>query len=166
MYGLKYGPKLGKPLRIEKNRNGKREAKTRQCSTTERNLLYWSGGPRLQWNPSKCEKKIGKAYGRSHAVSKKKFTQAPRTGAGQETIPSIKPRPKHQLKRATETLINCQMWTTYLQTHILLKASLSCTSLKTTKQSSRWLSKDEVQQWDMFPEPAELSLTGCSTESM
>ena len=23
MYGLKYGPKLGKPLRIEKNKNGK-----------------------------------------------------------------------------------------------------------------------------------------------
>ena len=37
--------------------------------------------------------------------------------------------------------------------------------LKTTKQSSRWLSKDEVQQWDTCPEPTELRLTGCSTES-
>ena len=58
-----------------------------------------------------------------------------------------------------------QMWTTCLQTHILLKASLSCTSLKTTKQSSRWLSMDEVQQWDTCAEPTELRLIGCSTES-
>ena len=37
-------------------------------------------------------------------------------------------------KRETEKLSNCRMWTTFLQTHILLKASLSCTSLKTMKQ--------------------------------
>ena len=46
------------------------------------------------------------------------------------------PRQEHQLKGATEMLINGQMWTTYPQTHVLLKASLSCTSWKTTKQSS------------------------------
>ena len=39
------------------------------------------------------------------------------------------------------------MWITYPPTHILLKASLSCKFLKTTKLSSRWLSKDDVQQW-------------------
>ena len=38
-------------------------------------------------------------------------------------------------------------------------------SLKTTKQWSRWSSKAEVQQWDVFPEPKELRLIGCSTES-
>ena len=50
-------------------------------------------------------------------------------------------------------------------THILLKARLSCTFLKTTKLSSRLLSKDEVQHWDTCPEPTELHLIGCSTES-
>ena len=36
-------------------------------------------------------------------------------------------------KGANEMSINCQMWTAYPQTHILLKASLRCTSLKITK---------------------------------
>ena len=35
-------------------------------------------------------------------------------------------------------LINCRMWTTSPQTHTLLKVSLSCTSLKTMKQWSKW----------------------------
>ena len=39
----------------------------------------------------------------------------------------------HPNKRETEMLINCHTWTTSPQTQILLKASLSCTSLKTTK---------------------------------
>ena len=42
----------------------------------------------------------------------------------------------------------------------------SCTFLKTTKLSSRWLPKDGVQQWDMCPEPTELLLIGCSTGSV
>ena len=47
---------------------------------------------------------------------------------------------KHQTKtlnEKSERLRNCQMWITYPPTHILLKASLSCTFLKTTKLSSR-----------------------------
>ena len=43
-------------------------------------------------------------------------------------------------KTKTKTL-NCQMWTTYPQTHILLKASLSCASLKTTKQVIKMIIK-------------------------
>ena len=50
--------------------------------------------------------------------------QSQETCARQETIPSTKPRPKHQLKEANEMLINCQMWITYPPTHVLLKASL------------------------------------------
>ena len=46
------------------------------------------------------------------------------TCARQETIPSTKPRQKHQLKEANEMLINCQMCITYPPTHILLKAKL------------------------------------------
>ena len=46
-------------------------------------------------------------------------------------------KPVHQLKRESERLSNCQMWITYPQTHSLLKASLSCTFLRTTKLSSR-----------------------------
>ena len=88
------------------------------------------------------------------------------TCAGQENIPSKKTRPKHQLKREIEMLVNCQMWITYPPTHTLLKASLSCTFLKIMKRWSRWLSKDEVQPWDTCPEPIELRLIGCSTESI
>ena len=86
--------------------------------------------------------------------------QPKETCAGQET----KTRSKHQLKRESDRLSKCQMWITYPPTHILLKVSLSCTYLKTTMLSSRWLSKDEVQQWDTSPEPTELRLIGCSTE--
>ena len=56
-----------------------------------------------------------------------KVDQPKETCAGQETIPSIKPRPKHQLKEASEVLSNCRMWTTSPQTHTLPKVSLSCT---------------------------------------
>ena len=52
-------------------------------------------------------------------------------------------------KRETEMLINCRMWTTPPQTHILLKASISCTSVKIMRLWSRWLSKVEIQQWDV-----------------
>ena len=80
-------------------------------------------------------------------------------------VPSITTRPKHQLKRESERLSNCHMWITYPPTHIVLKVNLSCTFLKSTKLSSSWLSKDEVQQWDTCLEPTELRLIGCSTES-
>ena len=43
----------------------------------------------------------------------------------------------HQLKRESERFGNCQMWTTYPQTHSLLKVSLSCTFFKITKLWSR-----------------------------
>ena len=38
--------------------------------------------------------------------------------------------------------------------------------LKTTRQWLRWLSKEGVPQWDMFPEPTELLLIGYSIESI
>ena len=40
-----------------------------------------------------------------------------------------------------------------------------CSFLKMTKPWSKWLSKVEVQQWDRCPEPTELLLIGCLTES-
>ena len=52
------------------------------------------------------------------------------------------------------------------QTQILLKASLSCTSLKITKQWSKWSSKAEVQRWDTYQEPTELRLICYLTESI
>ena len=58
-------------------------------------------------------------------------------------------------KRDTEMLISCRMWTTSPQTQILLKVSLSCTSLKTTKQRSKWSSRG-VQRRDTCQEPTEL----------
>ena len=52
------------------------------------------------------------------------------------------------------------------QTSNLLIRKLCCMCLKTTKQWSRWLWREEVPQWDMFPEPTELLLIGCSIESI
>ena len=52
------------------------------------------------------------------------------------------------------------------QTCILLVRKLCCISLKTTKQWSRWSWREEALQWDMFPEPTELLLIGCSIESI
>ena len=60
----------------------------------------------------------------------------------------------------------CRMWTTSPQTHTLLKVSLSCTSLKTLEQWSKWSLRAEVRQWDMFPEATELLLIGCLIESI
>ena len=88
-------------------------------------------------------------------------TQHLATDVRQEPLRETHPNPN---QRDTEMLINCRMWITSQQTHILLKASLSCTFLKTTKQWSKWSSKAEVQQWDMCPEPTELRSIGCLTE--
>ena len=60
------------------------------------------------------------------------------------------------------------IWTMLIlfpQTCILLVRKLCCRSLKTTKQWSRLSSREEARQWDMFPEPTELRLTGYLTES-
>ena len=92
-----------------------------------------------------------------------RFAQRDLCGTGDHFI--NKKRPKHQLKRERERLSDCQIWIMCPRTHILLKASPSCSFLKTTWLTSRWSPKDEVQQWDMFPEPTELRLIGCSTES-
>ena len=43
---------------------------------------------------------------------------------------------------------------------------LCCMCLKTTKQWSRCLEKEDVGQWDMVPEPTELRLIGYSIESV
>ena len=50
-------------------------------------------------------------------------------------------------------------------THFSQGESHVCQSLKMTKLWSRWSSKDEVQKWDMYPEPTELRLIGCLTGS-
>ena len=54
----------------------------------------------------------------------------------------------------------------FLHTWNLLVRKFCCPSLKTTKQWSRWSKREEVSQWDMFPEPTELLLIGCLVESI
>ena len=71
----------------EKQELKKKEATTWQCSTTERNLLYWSWWPRLQRNFQKCEEKIGKTYGSSHAVQKESSDWHHEGGRGGNCIP-------------------------------------------------------------------------------
>ena len=58
------------------------------------------------------------------------------------------------------------MWTSSPHTQILLKASLSCASLRRTKQWSKWLLRTEVQRWDTCQGPTELRLMGWLTESI
>ena len=63
--------KIGKAAQNrEKQEWAKEKPKTRHSSTTEGNLLHWSGWRRRKGNPSKCVDKIGKAYISGHAVQK------------------------------------------------------------------------------------------------
>ena len=50
------------------------------------------------------------------------------------------------------------------QTSSLRVKKLYCMCLRTTKQWSRWSSREGVPQWDMFPELTELRLIGCLIE--
>ena len=52
------------------------------------------------------------------------------------------------------------MLTLFPQTSNFRIKKLCCMCLKTTKQWSRWLKREEVPQWDKFPGPTELLLTG------
>ena len=54
----------------------------------------------------------------------------------------------------------------FLQTSNFRINKLCCMCLKTTKQWSIWLSREEVRQWDTFPEPTELLLIDHSIESI
>ena len=58
------------------------------------------------------------------------------------------------------------MLTAFPQTSNLRIKKLCCMCLRTTKQWSRWSSKEGVPQWDMFPGPTELRLIGYSIESI
>ena len=74
-----------------------------------------------------------------------------------------------QFKNENNLMEWSMIWTTLIlfpQTSILLVRKLCCMCLKTTKQWSRWLWKEEARQWDMFPEPTELLLIGYSIESI
>ena len=53
--GQKFGRKLVKPLRIEKIRMGKREARTRQCSKVERHFFINPEDGESQENHQRCE---------------------------------------------------------------------------------------------------------------
>ena len=80
------------------------------------------------------------------------------------------PKPTPRKSKEDRRLINWVMWIMCPQTHILLKMSLSCTFLKTTKPWSTVVKiknfLDEVQRRDTCPEPTELLLIGCLTESI
>ena len=54
----------------------------------------------------------------------------------------------------------------FIETSSLRFKKLCCMCLRTTKQWLRWLWKEGVPQWDMFPGPTELLSIGCSIESI
>ena len=73
--------------------------------------------------------------------------QTPTNPAAGNCSRNHKSNPK---QNGSEMLINCRMWATLPQTHTLLKVSLSCTILKTTKLWSKWWLRAEVQQCDTW----------------
>ena len=62
-------------------------------------------------------------------------TKPPTSPAAGNCSQNHKSKPE---QKGTKMLINCRTWTTIPQTQILLKASVSFTSLKTMKQWSKW----------------------------
>ena len=85
-----------------------------------------------------CSRFLGcgdRSVARDKTAPKHQLTQHLGTDVRRETVREItNPNPN---KTETEMLSNCRMWTTFPKTHILLKASLSGTSLKTMKLSSK-----------------------------
>ena len=59
-----------------------------------------------------------------------------------------------------------KMLTLFPKTSNFRIKKLCCMCLRTMKQLSRWFSREEPRQWDMFPEPTELLLIGYSIESI
>ena len=132
----------------------------RQCLTVLQNqklfrwmlVWEWTGPPALDlWDVV------------TEVLRSSKSTESPTRGAAGKCSRNHTSKPK---QKGTEILINCHMWTTLPQTQILLKASLSCTSLKITKQWSKLSSKAEVQRSDTCQEPTELRLIGYLTKSI
>ena len=80
------------------------------------------------------------------------------------------------LKRCGRAVVNTKIkvvmeWPTcWITLIVFLPASnfrikkVCCMCLRTTKQSLRWLSREGIPQWDMFPGPTELLLFGYSIE--
>ena len=85
------------------------------------------------------------------ALRSSKSTQSPTHQAAGNFSRNDKSKPKQQGK--PRCWINCRTWTTSPQTQILVKASLSCTSLKTNRQWSEWSLRAEVQWGDTCQEP-------------
>ena len=98
-----------------------------------------------------------KYYVQPTTLSNPKHTSHQETGA----VLDFKTKTQHVTRRQNSIEWG-GLWT---HQHILLNASLSCTSLKKTNLWSRWSSNDEVRRWDTCLEPTELRLIGCSTES-
>ena len=63
-------------------------------------------------------------------------TVKPNHSGIQERVQDRTPKLKHQLTKESERVMNCQMWTTYPQTHIHLKVRLSCTFFDYQRQQS------------------------------
>ena len=71
--------------------------------------------------------------------------------------------PNEKSKRDVDQLSTVDIVPT--NTHFFSRWVSVVNFLRTMKPWSRWSSKNEVQQWDTCPEPTELRLIGCSTES-
>ena len=78
----------------------------------------------------------------------------------QENTPTTKLR----LQFST-TILNYATSIMFLQTWSLVNLVRCSTFLRIMKRWSKWSSRAEVQQWDMYPETTGLRLIGCSIES-
>ena len=78
MYGLKYGAKLVKPLRSEKNKHWKTRGHNSTMLDRLRGVYFIDpDDEECKETLKHCEEKIGKAYGRGHVVQKRRFILAP-----------------------------------------------------------------------------------------
>ena len=85
MYDQKYGRKLVKPLKIEKNK-GKREAKARECSETERIYFIDPDDQDYKETPKKAWRKLERPVA---AVMWTKFGKAAQNREKQEWKPKL-----------------------------------------------------------------------------
>ena len=69
------------------------------------------------------------------------------------------PKTKPSFQPSTTILIRVTL-IMFRRTRSLLDLVRCCSFVRTTKQCFKWSSKAEVQQWDTYPEPTELLLTG------
>ena len=99
-----------------------------------------------------------------------KYCILPKTYQYGETRGETKPKGNtptpERSNTSTDMMLNYSMWITLPQPLNLLTLAPCFTFVRMMKQWSRWQLEADVRRWDTCPEPTELRLIGCLTESI